>query len=132
MGKGDSGSLVVDALTGQVYGHVVASDPLGDVYIIPMKDTICQVERMFETKDVRLPDPLRLLTEFALLSLSQGEHSRAREAITALSDLVQQLCDSRQWNQLSHWVKTSASRLALLTSSDNDLAEVFVSIYLLE
>ncbi|KAJ4291768.1 hypothetical protein N0V90_009663 [Kalmusia sp. IMI 367209] len=123
--KGDSGSLVIDALTGQAYGHVVASDPVGDVYIVPMTETLHQIECMFETKDVRLPDPLRLLTEAALLRLSQGQYPRAREAITALSDLVQQLCDSHEWQQLSHWVRTSASRLALLTSSDDGLAEVF-------
>jgi hypothetical protein len=91
-----------------------------------MKDTLHQIECMFNTKDVRLPNPLRLLTEAALLSLSGGSYARAREAILALSDFVQQLCDSQNWQQLSHWVRTSASRLALLTSSDEGLAQVFV------
>jgi hypothetical protein len=104
----------------------VASGLFGDIYIVPIPETLQQIRYMFQTTDICLPDPLRLLTEAALFHLDEGQYKQARAAIKALADLVQQLCDARKWLQLSHWINTSASRIALLGSSDDDLAEVFV------
>lgn len=43
---GDSGSLVVDVETCQPYGHVIAVNPL-EVYVVPLQNTLRQIEKMF-------------------------------------------------------------------------------------
>ncbi|KAF5962446.1 ankyrin repeat domain-containing protein [Fusarium bulbicola] len=44
---GDSGSIVIDARTNVVYGHVVASNPLGEIYISPIVATLEQIQSHF-------------------------------------------------------------------------------------
>lgn len=56
--KGDSGSLVIDINTTEIYGHVVASNPFGEVYVVPLDATLGQVKELFATEDVSLPEPL--------------------------------------------------------------------------
>ncbi|KAI0023786.1 hypothetical protein F4780DRAFT_776412 [Xylariomycetidae sp. FL0641] len=55
--KGDSGSLVVDAETKEILGHVVASNPLGEIYVSPYAAVLKQVEEEFPNSKVALPDP---------------------------------------------------------------------------
>lgn len=62
---GDSGSIVIDARTNVVYGHVVASNPLGEIYISPIGATLEQIQSHFPGSKVSLPDPLTLLTGLA-------------------------------------------------------------------
>lgn len=50
--KGDSGSIVIDARSGQLYGMVVAANPFGDIHIVPFTAILAQVKELFETQDV--------------------------------------------------------------------------------
>ncbi|KAF5588576.1 ankyrin repeat domain protein, partial [Fusarium subglutinans] len=63
--NGDSGSIVIDARTNVVYGHVVASNPLGEIYISAIGATSEQIQSHFPGSKVLLPDPLTLLTGLA-------------------------------------------------------------------
>ena len=44
LNAGDCGSWVVDELTCEVYGHVVASDAMGDTYVVPLNATLRDME----------------------------------------------------------------------------------------
>lgn len=45
---GDSGSLVVDATTGDIYGHIVSGDPTSSLaYIIPAYKIFNDIEKQF-------------------------------------------------------------------------------------
>lgn len=44
LNAGDCGSWVVDQSTFQVYGHVVASDAMGDTYVVPLNATLRDME----------------------------------------------------------------------------------------
>ena len=44
LNAGDCGSWVVDPSTGEVYGHVVASDAMGDTYVVPLSATFRDME----------------------------------------------------------------------------------------
>ena len=54
---GECGSTVVDSKSNKVYGHIVASDPLGSGYVVPLARTIDQISTCLETR-VALVDPL--------------------------------------------------------------------------
>ena len=59
--------MVIDLNTNEIYGHVVASNLLGEVYVVPLVATLGQIKEFFRTDDVSLPEPLPLLsrlTEF--------------------------------------------------------------------
>ncbi|KAF5713092.1 serine threonine kinase [Fusarium mundagurra] len=45
--KGDSGSVVVDATSYDVYGHVVGCNPMGEIYISPYRAILRQIRRLF-------------------------------------------------------------------------------------
>ncbi|WYZ41824.1 hypothetical protein EsH8_V_000719 [Colletotrichum jinshuiense] len=55
--RGDSGSMVVNALTYDIYGHVVASNPLGEVYVSLFKGLLSQVQARFPHTSISLPRP---------------------------------------------------------------------------
>jgi hypothetical protein len=124
---GDSGSLVVDAQSSVAYGHVVATNPQGYAYVVPLYTTVRQMKAFFETANVRLPEPLHLLSRLALHYITTKQSCQAEEAIFALTDLVQNICDSRQWERLAHWIRTSTARTSLLDMWDDKLAHIFVS-----
>ncbi|KAI6762305.1 hypothetical protein HG531_002858 [Fusarium graminearum] len=75
---GDSGSIVIDARTNVVYGHVVASNPLGEIYISPIGATLEQIQSHFPGFKVSLPDPLTLLTGLATFGHETIGRKRAR------------------------------------------------------
>ncbi|XXH00749.1 hypothetical protein Hte_007099 [Hypoxylon texense] len=52
--RGDSGSLVIDQETNEAYGHVIAVNPLGVIYVVPLRDVLTQVKEMFGTTAVKL------------------------------------------------------------------------------
>ncbi|KAH8909440.1 hypothetical protein BR93DRAFT_392112 [Coniochaeta sp. PMI_546] len=60
--KGDSGSLVVDARTHAIYGHVVGSNPIGEVYVSPYSAVIDQIRTQFQASTVTIPDPITTLS----------------------------------------------------------------------
>ena len=47
IGKGDSGALVVDAVTAEIYGQVIARSPLGDLYLVPLTEIVQQLKEVF-------------------------------------------------------------------------------------
>ncbi|KAL2128566.1 hypothetical protein VTI74DRAFT_9007 [Chaetomium olivicolor] len=57
--SGESGSVVVDSRTNNVYGHVVGSDPLGHAYVVPIAHVLEQLMDSFGLEDVScgLADP---------------------------------------------------------------------------
>ncbi|KAK4079068.1 hypothetical protein Trihar35433_173 [Trichoderma harzianum] len=65
---GDSGSWVIDPLTYEVFGHVVATDMLGDVYVIPLQSIFDDIRTWHDAQSVNLPTPLDFETK--LLSTS--------------------------------------------------------------
>ncbi|TGO26808.1 hypothetical protein BPAE_0053g00630 [Botrytis paeoniae] len=71
---GDCGSLIVDQETLEVYGHVVASSPLGEAYVVPLQNTFHQISSAFGAKDLCLPNP-RLLLENLVAHYSQKDDS---------------------------------------------------------
>ncbi|KAI2611813.1 hypothetical protein GGR54DRAFT_339940 [Hypoxylon sp. NC1633] len=65
LSHGDSGSMVVDAETFAIYGHVIGSNPLGEIYISPLSSTLEQIKGFFPTHMVSLPDPRPLMAKLA-------------------------------------------------------------------
>ncbi|KAJ1331847.1 hypothetical protein MN608_05310 [Microdochium nivale] len=61
LSPGDSGCIVVDCHTHQLYGHVTATNPLGEIYITPFVQVAQQIEKLL-LHTVKLPDPLSSLT----------------------------------------------------------------------
>ncbi|KAG5774801.1 hypothetical protein H9Q73_011525 [Fusarium xylarioides] len=54
--KGDSGSVVVDATSYDVYGHVIGCNPLGEIYISPYRAILRQIRRLFPEAAISLPE----------------------------------------------------------------------------
>ncbi|CAM6005192.1 unnamed protein product [Sphagnum balticum] len=54
-----SGVLVfmISGETLEVYGHVVASNPLGEAYVVPLQNTFSQIRDALGAKEVSLPSP---------------------------------------------------------------------------
>lgn len=52
--RGDSGSLVIDASDHKVYGQVIATSPLQDVYVVPLRDILHQIEEFFQEGNASL------------------------------------------------------------------------------
>ncbi len=50
--------MVIDLITNEVYGHVVASNPLSEAYIVPLIAILSQIRELFHTEDVSLPETL--------------------------------------------------------------------------
>ncbi|QGI64160.1 hypothetical protein CEK27_008131 [Fusarium fujikuroi] len=55
LGPGECGSIVVDQATFDIYGHVVGSNIIGDVFVVPLPDTIEQIRVAFNATTVTLP-----------------------------------------------------------------------------
>ena len=58
---GDCGSWVVDSVTHEVYGHVVASDAFGDAYVIPLDNTFRDIRQQLAADQVCLPTESEVL-----------------------------------------------------------------------
>lgn len=52
---GDSGSWVIDPLTYEVFGHIVATDMLGDAYVIPLQSIFDDIRTWHDAQSVNLP-----------------------------------------------------------------------------
>ncbi|KAL6835570.1 hypothetical protein J3E69DRAFT_319148 [Trichoderma sp. SZMC 28015] len=52
---GDSGSWVIDPLTYEVFGHIVATDILGDAYVIPLQSIFEDIRTWHDAQSVNLP-----------------------------------------------------------------------------
>ncbi|KAI1372764.1 hypothetical protein F4677DRAFT_241151 [Hypoxylon crocopeplum] len=69
---GDSGSWVVDARNFKVYGQLVASDVLGDGYVVPMVDIMDDIKSQLGAQIVGLPD---LVDIYGTLEMAEGSIS---------------------------------------------------------
>jgi hypothetical protein len=58
---GDCGSLVVSQETLEVFGHVIASNPLGEAYVVPLSNTFCQISNALGSNEISLPSPKLLM-----------------------------------------------------------------------
>jgi hypothetical protein len=54
---GDCGSLIVSQETLEIYGHVVASNPLGEAYVVSLQNTFRQIRDVLGAKELSLPNP---------------------------------------------------------------------------
>ncbi|KAH0531157.1 hypothetical protein TsFJ059_000025 [Trichoderma semiorbis] len=52
---GDSGSWVIDPVTYEVFGHIVATDMLGDAYVIPLHSIFEDIRTWHDVQSVNLP-----------------------------------------------------------------------------
>ncbi|KAK6523396.1 hypothetical protein TWF281_001376 [Arthrobotrys megalospora] len=52
--NGDSGAWVIDESTGEVYGHIVASNALGEGYVVPIQDTLEQIRIVLDASQVEV------------------------------------------------------------------------------
>ena len=72
LNAGDCGSWVVDESTCEVYGHVVASDAMGDTYVVPLNATLRDMEEKLAAAAVVLPTEADIHTWLA-------QHAKAAE-----------------------------------------------------
>ena len=79
---GDSGSLVVDARTGDIYGHIVSGDPTSSLaYIIPAYKVFDDIEQRFGVR----PSLLDALQQGPYLtSRDQGKLPEKKDTRTSL------------------------------------------------
>ncbi|RSL64793.1 hypothetical protein CEP54_004593 [Fusarium duplospermum] len=72
--RGDSGSWVVDPVTLEVYGHLVATDVLMGAYVIPLVDIIEDIRSRFSEVSIQFPSDslLHLRDEAMKPSLTRG------------------------------------------------------------
>ncbi|KAI3321758.1 hypothetical protein HD806DRAFT_146484 [Xylariaceae sp. AK1471] len=76
--RGDSGSWVVDAAQGIVYGHVL-SIAGRTVYVLPLADVLQDISTKLPTNRTVLLQPFTSLAELAKLHWSKKDHSQAKE-----------------------------------------------------
>ncbi|KAK3333051.1 hypothetical protein B0T19DRAFT_458142 [Cercophora scortea] len=58
---GDSGAWVVNPITKEVYGHVVATDCTGDAYVVPLHSSLADMKELLDVESVDLPTTADLL-----------------------------------------------------------------------
>ncbi|KAL9043390.1 MAG: hypothetical protein Q9214_003423 [Letrouitia sp. 1 TL-2023] len=71
--------VIVDERTDEVYGHVVASDIFGEVYVAPLKETLKQVEEVLGADSVSLPTKFEVAAWIDLRNAQVQIHSRRQE-----------------------------------------------------
>lgn len=63
---GECGSIIVDQATFDIYGHVVGSNIIGDIFVVPLSDTIEQVRVAFNATTVTLPSQNLILPSYSI------------------------------------------------------------------
>ncbi|KLP12055.1 uncharacterized protein FFB20_09249 [Fusarium fujikuroi] len=100
---GDSGAIVIGAGSPiLVFGHIVASNPLGEVYVSPLGATMSQIAGLLATTHVSLPEPLPLLTGLASYHLGK-EDDYAFELLKYLDECIQATQQTSDWSSLESW-----------------------------
>ncbi|KAF7891398.1 uncharacterized protein EAF02_001723 [Botrytis sinoallii] len=84
---GDCGSLIVDQNSLEVYGHVVASNPFGEAYVVPLQDTFQQISNSLEAKDLSLPNPRVLMERLVAHYSKEGDSGVADKAKQILASM---------------------------------------------
>lgn len=75
--KGDSGSIVVDARSGELYGMVVAANPFGDIHISPLVAVLAQVKGLFQNEHACVLTAPRYFHSTTFGPTSVNTHSKA-------------------------------------------------------
>lgn len=105
--QGNSGSLVIDAHTYTIYGHVIGSNPLGEIYISTLSRTLEQIEKFHPGLPVLLPRPMftlaRLLDYYARIINTRLDVLLESQAGNFLSSV-------RQDNLSIPWIGSDESR----------------------
>ncbi|KAL7953118.1 hypothetical protein V8C34DRAFT_297818 [Trichoderma compactum] len=81
---GDSGPWVLDPLTCEVFGHIVATDMLGDAYVIPLQSIFEDIRAWHDAQSVNLPNA----PDFGAKFLSIGTKHQPPNAPTYLPEEV--------------------------------------------
>lgn len=116
--NGDCGSLIVDQETLEVYGHVIASNPLGEAYVVPLQNIFRQISHALGAKDLSLPKP-RMLMENLVHYYSKWSHL----AVTAEESQIVWLC-MLKIKELLTSMKELDSTLGVLDAIGNNLDEL--------
>ncbi len=82
LNAGDCGSWVVDPSTCGVYGHIVASDGMGDIYVVPFNATIRDMEKKLRAA-VSLPTEADIHAWLAQQAIAAQQAIPAREQTIA-------------------------------------------------
>ncbi|KAH6962646.1 hypothetical protein BKA56DRAFT_177024 [Ilyonectria sp. MPI-CAGE-AT-0026] len=80
--SGDSGSWVVDPAMAKVYGHIIATDILGEVYVIPLESIFEDIRRYYQANSVQISSLADLETKRKSLA-NQAEHIAKRSDSTS-------------------------------------------------
>ncbi|RYP56855.1 hypothetical protein DL771_011559 [Monosporascus sp. 5C6A] len=94
--NGDSGSWIVDPESFEVFGHVVASDILGDVYVVPICDAFKDIKECLGCSSVTLPtaDDIHRATSLAKLKMTEDPSRRAIRLGISSMPLSEELADA--------------------------------------
>jgi hypothetical protein len=80
---GDCGSLIVSQETLEVYGHVVASNPLGEAYVVPLQNTFDQISKALGRNKPSLPSPGPLMANL-VTHYSEAGSSTAKLVLASM------------------------------------------------
>ena len=110
---GDCGSWVVDSVTHEVYGHVVASDSFGDAYVIPLDHTFRDIKQQLAADKVCLP------TESEVLEWIQPHNIQSCQNGSTMSFCEDGTVDTFTWNPSLHMTPPRTGLFAIETPEDN-------------
>jgi hypothetical protein len=85
---GDCGALIVSQKTLHVYGHVVASNPLGGAYVVPLKQTLHQIRESLGEIDLSLPNPGLLLANLVNNYSKAGDIVNMKKVKEILASMI--------------------------------------------
>ncbi|KAM5380862.1 hypothetical protein ACJZ2D_003386 [Fusarium nematophilum] len=101
--KGDSGSIVVDAENDRIYGHVVGSNPIGEVYISPYGAIIDQIQHRFPRSSVALPKPLETLASLIDFHTASARDDTSTGLVRRLQKTHSKAAAHRLWQKDAVW-----------------------------
>ncbi|KAG4416220.1 hypothetical protein IFR04_010623 [Cadophora malorum] len=113
---GDCGSLIADQDTLEVYGHVVASNPLGEAYVVPLQNTLNQISNALGAKESSLPDPGLLMNKLVYHYSKAGDSGVADEAKQLLASM-EELSSTNGQPDIQEQVRRSPTALPGLNAS---------------
>jgi len=80
--------MIVSQKTLHVYGHVIASNPLGGGYVVPFRETLRQIRDALGAIDVSLPNPGLMLANFVNHYSKAGDAGFVEKAKEILASMI--------------------------------------------
>ena len=74
-------------MTLEVYGHVIASNPLGEAYVVPLRNTFHQISNALGAKNVSLPHPEPVMENLIKYYSKAGNMGILDEATISFSSI---------------------------------------------